>query len=314
MSDETTPQNEESTPQNEEANLLKSFAESTGDVPLLNRPKSGLSRDFPLTGYRDQTDDNGKSNKDAAIEFLASIDSIPKDEEGKFDVRLLNEISVEPGSAAPLEMFRRGLLEMGTDSFLHNTYPEWLGDATDDANADLDAIQYIHHLKEYGYEKLNDDLNAKPAPNPEYPDDDEDDWEYPEDNILSMTFSSITNELFTLMRGRKATAEEAIAAQAERERWYNETHQKLVDWARETHGLELHHSPSEMQGYATPFYTTPDELEGYIMWDNTPGHIVMKKTRPNTETSWFDDSVTVTPYHFGLGTDPSTYPTEQPRS
>lgn len=155
-----------------------------------------MTREFPLTGYRDHNDKKGQNNREAAVEFLANLKSIPKDADGKFNVYLLNDLPVPEGSAAPVEMFRRGLLEVGATSFLNNSYPEWIGDATDDADADLDSLMYIRSLTEYGYERLNDDLNTAPVRNQWGFDD------YPEGNILFLSNAAITDELLTLMKGR----------------------------------------------------------------------------------------------------------------
>lgn len=155
-----------------------------------------MTKDFPLTGYRDHTDKAGRNNKEAAVEFLANLKSIPKDANGKFDVRLLNDLPVPEGSAAPTEMFRRGLLEIAAHSFLNNSYPEWMGDAYDDADADLDAMTYLHELGDRGYDYLNNHLNATPE---------KDAWgfdRYPEGNILAYSNSSVVDTLAELMEGR----------------------------------------------------------------------------------------------------------------
>lgn len=155
-----------------------------------------MTKEFPLTGYRDHTDKAGRNNKEAAVEFLANLKCIPRDKDGKFNVYLLNDLPVPEGSAAPIEMFRRGLLEIAAHSFLNNSYPEWIGDATDDADADLDAMMYIRSLTEYGYDRLNEHLNATP---------DKDAWgfdRYPEDNILAYSNSAVCDTLTELMEGR----------------------------------------------------------------------------------------------------------------
>lgn len=290
-------------PQDQEKNLINTYTNDKGQLPLLNNPATPLAPDFPLTGYRDQTDDRGVNNKEAAVEFLASLDTIPKNAEGKFDVFLLNEIPVPEGSAAPLEMFRRGLLEIGAEAFLHATYPEWIGDATDDANMELDAIAYVHHLKEMGYEKLNDDLNYVPSQ------DEDGDEEYPEDNILYYSYSMITQELNTLMIGRVESKRLNQEQRDEREREYMERHAAAMKWAKETYDLDLHWEPSEMQGYATAFYVEPDRLTGYIIWDN-PFRIAIKKVRPSTDVSfWGQEGYEVWDYiAIDGGENPSTYP------
>lgn len=297
-----------SSPQDEESNLLRNFAEQVGDVPLLNRPASPLHRDYPLTGYRDSTDDNGKSNKEAAVEYLASLDSIPKDAEGKFNVFLLNAVDHEPGTAAPLEMFRRGLMEKGAHSFLHNAYPEWLGDATDDAGQDLESLQYMMLLKEIGYEKLNDDLNTKPEPDPE----DDEDFDYPEDNILYLSFSAITQELFTLMTGREESKRLRAEEIAKTDHMYEDKHNAIIAWARETHGLELRHTTDPQEAYS-PFFLSDDELTRYVIWDN-PNRIILSVTRPNADVDWYDkEHTTRTNYSTGpMDQQTSTYPEPSP--
>lgn len=155
-----------------------------------------MTKEFPLTGYRDHNDNKGRNNKEAAVEFLANLKCIPKNAEGKYDVRLLNELPVPEGSAAPYEMFRRGLMEIAAHSWLNNDYPEWMGDAYDDADADLDAMNYLHELRDFGPDRLNEHLNATPE---------KDAWgfdRYPEGNILAYSNSSVVDELLTLMQGR----------------------------------------------------------------------------------------------------------------
>lgn len=155
-----------------------------------------MTREFPLTGYRNHNDQAGRNNKEAAVEFLANLKYIPKDENGKFDIELLNELPVPEGSAAPYEMFRRGLMEIAAHSWLNNDYPEWMGDSYDDADADVDAITYLHEMRDFGPDRLNSDLNTTPT---------KDSWGYdvyPEGNILSFTNSAVVDELLTLMKGR----------------------------------------------------------------------------------------------------------------
>lgn len=155
-----------------------------------------MTREFPLTGYRSSNDKAGRNNKEAAVEFLANLKSIPKDAEGKFNVELLDEMDVPEGSASPYEMFRRGLMEMAAHSWLNNDYPEWMGDSFDDAEADLDAMTYLHELRDFGPYRLNEHLNATPT---------KDSWGYdvyPEGNILAYTNSAVCDELLTLMKGR----------------------------------------------------------------------------------------------------------------
>ena len=155
-----------------------------------------MSRDFPLTGYRSQTDKAGRNNREAAVEFLANLQCIPRNAEGRFDVALLNELPVPEGSAAPYDMFRRGLMEIAAASWLENDYPEWMGDSYDDADADVDAITYLHEMRDFDPDRFNNDLNTTPTKTS---------WGYdmyPEGNILAYRNSAVVDELLTLMKGR----------------------------------------------------------------------------------------------------------------
>lgn len=261
-------------------------------------------RDFALTGYRDHTDKNGKNNREAAVDFLANLQYIPRDEDGKFDVYLLNELPVPEGSASPLEMFRRGLLELGTASFLDNEYPEWLGDATDDADQDLQTLMYMHDLKEGGYDKMNEHLNNPPT--------ESELGEFPHENltanILYWDQSAIANELYTLMTGRTETKRQDDERRAATERLYTARHEGVVAWAKSEHDLDLSHAPSNDQGIFTSFYVTNDGLTGYVIWAN-PLQIVLKKERSNTNVDWWgEEGITITRYIPAVMGSKSTYP------
>lgn len=263
-------------------------------------------RDFALTGYRDHTDKNGKNNREAAVEFLTNLQYIPRDEDGKFNVYLLNELPVPEGSASPLEMFRRGLLELGTASFLDNEYPEWLGDATDDADQDLQTLMYMHDLKEGGYDKMNEHLNNPPTESEleEFP------HENLTANILYWDQSAIANELHTLMTGRAETKRLKEERKAESIRKCTEKHNRIVAWAKATHGLDIHPHEGDSQGIFTTFYVADDGLTGYIIWD--VDKIVLTKERTSTDVDWWaSEGITVTHYMFtsaGIHLDVSTYP------
>lgn len=136
-------------PKDTETNLINTVAEATGDIPLLNRPASGRTS---LTGYR-------KPELAAeAIDYVTNLDSIPD-----YDPEKLNE-GWDGQGTIPSEKLRRGFLELLMTEYLENVYPEWLGDATDDANACLDMINAVNSVKEYGWEVVIEFVKSDEAP------------------------------------------------------------------------------------------------------------------------------------------------------
>lgn len=137
------------TPKDDETNLLNSFAQATGDVPLLNRPSIGRTS---LTGYRKP------ELVSEAVAYVNSLESIPDGDPEK-----LNE-GWDGQGTIPSEKLRRGLTELLTESFLENIYPEWIGDAMDDAYACMDALHVLTFVKEYGWGRFIDFCKSDEAP------------------------------------------------------------------------------------------------------------------------------------------------------
>lgn len=136
-------------PKDEETNRLNTVADATGNVPLLNRPATGKTS---LTGYR--TPELAAE----AVEYVTNLESIPD-----FDPEKLNE-GWDGTGTIPSEKLRRGLLEILMTEYLENVYPEWLGDATDDANACLEMINAVNSVKEFGWEVVIEYVKSEQAP------------------------------------------------------------------------------------------------------------------------------------------------------
>lgn len=137
------------TPKDQETGLLNTFASQMGDVPLLNRPKNGTTS---LTGYR---------TPELAAEaraYVESLTSIPDNNPYK-----LNE-GWDGQGTSPADKLRRGLLELMTEFYLDNIYPEWVGDALDDAYATLDMINVVGAVKENGWEIVYEFINSDDCP------------------------------------------------------------------------------------------------------------------------------------------------------
>jgi hypothetical protein len=110
------------------------------------------------------------------------------------------------------------------------------------------------------------------------------------------------------MTGREESKRIHAEQIAKTNQMYEDKHNAIVAWARETHGLELHHVTDPQEAYS-PFYLDADELTRYVIWDN-PNRIVLKGTRDNTDDDWYDkEKVTITNYMTGPMTEQtSTYP------
>lgn len=136
-------------PKEQETNLLNAYAADQGNLPLLNQPSTGRTS---LTGYRKP------ELATEAIDYVKSLKSIPDDDPEK-----LNE-GWDGQGTIPSEKLRRGFLELLIEEYLENVYPEWLGDATDDANACLDMINAVNSVKEYGWGNVIEYVKSDDAP------------------------------------------------------------------------------------------------------------------------------------------------------